>query len=601
VLNLTFQKSLLALTTLVILAIFPSTVIADEKPAEASRDPLLSAMRKELNRAKKDLRLPGQPMPYFIEFWVQESVSTSLMGKYGGITYSTSELHPVRYAGVQVRVGDYSLDNTNLPLNARFDQASYAEYKEENDSRRIQMPLDGNELALRTTLWLLSDAAYKRAIVDYQKKKSLQVTGIENDKSDDFTREKSVIALEPPAEIKISLDSEEWKEVVRKVTDYLARQPNIMEPSMDIHVSRDINYYVNTEGTVLRTSAIIYNFNITAWTRTEDGMKVSDFRHVLVRDPNEVPDLEKLLSEAKGLAQELADLRSAEEFNPYTGPAILAPDVAGVFFHEALGHRLEGERQRMTDSGQTFKGKVGENILSDQITVTDDPTLDRFNGKSLVGHYRYDDEGVAAQKVVLIEKGRLKSYLMSRTPIKGFNNSNGHGRSQNPAYIPFNGHPVGRMGNLMVESDKKYSLEKMKEMLIAEAKKQGKAYGLIIRHVYGGDTDTQKGQQSSNSGEHYQAFKATPVLVYAVDVATGKERLVRGVELVGTPLASLEKVIAAGNDPEAFNGMCGAESGWVPVSVVSPSILTAQVELQRIGGNPKRSPILLSPFLEKAK
>lgn len=599
-LNVTLKKSVLALTTLIVMAIFPSIGITDEKLAEAGRDPLLSAMQKELSRAKKDLRLPDQPLPYFIEFWVQESVSASLMGKYGSITYSTSELHPVRYTGVQVRVGDYSLDNTNLPMNARFDQASYAEYMEENDRRRIQMPLDGNEAALRTTLWLLSDAAYKRSIIDYQKKKALQVSEIKNDKSDDFAREKPVIMLEPPAEINISLDSDEWKDVVRKVTGYLARQPNIMEPSMDIQVSRDINYYVNTEGTVLRTSAIIYNFNITAWARTDDGMKVSDFRHVLVRDPNEIPDLEKLLSEAKGLARELAELRSAEEFNPYTGPAILAPDVAGVFFHEALGHRLEGERQRMTDSGQTFKGKVGEKILSDQITVSDDPTLERFNGKGLVGHYRYDDEGVAAQKVVLIEKGSLKSYLMSRTPIKGFNKSNGHGRSQNPAFIAYNGHPVGRMGNLLVESENKYNLEKMKEMLIAEAKKQGKSYGLIIRHVYGGDTNTQQGQTSS-SGEHYQAFKATPVLVYAVDVATGKERLVRGVELVGTPLASLEKVIAAGNDPEAFNGVCGAESGWVPVSVVSPSILTAQVELQRIGGNPKKSPILLSPFQETAK
>ncbi len=597
--NLTLQKSLLAFSTLIALVIAPFSSRAEDMMSEAKKDPLLCAMLAELHRTQNELRLPEQPAPYFIEFWVQESVSTSLMGKNGGITYANTEPHPNRYAGVQVRVGDYVLDNTNLPLKARFDRASLEDYIEENDRQHLQVPLDGSESSLRAVLWILSDAAYKRAISDYQKKKTLKATAIEKDKVDDFSREKSVVALEQPVEIKISLDSEVWKDAIRKVTGYLAEQPNIMEPSMDVRISRDINYYVNTEGSIMRTSAIIYNIKITAWTRTEDGMKVSNFRHVLVRDPNELPSLEKLLGEAKSLTKELSNLRSAEEFNPYTGPAILAPDVAGVFFHEALGHRLEGERQRMADSGQTFKGKIGEKILAEQISVMDDPTLERFNGKSLVGNYRYDDEGVAAQKVVLVEKGRLSNYLLSRTPITGFNKSNGHGRSQNPAYIAYNGHPVGRMGNLIVQSENKYSLRKMKAMLIEEAKRQGKPYGLIIRHVYSGDTNTQAKKESTETREHYQAFRTTPILVYAVDVATGKERLVRGVELVGTPLASLEKVIAAGDDAEAFNGVCGAESGWVPVSVVSPSILTAQVELQRIGGNSKKSPILLSPFLEK--
>jgi TldD protein len=577
--------------------IIPFTGKADDKMSEINKDPLLSAMRAELARAQKELRLPDQPAPYFIEYWVQESVSATLSGKYGGITYSQPDLRPVRYAGAQVRVGDYSLDNTNLPLSQRFDQSNYADYMEENDWRLRTVPIDGDEASFRAALWMLSDTAYKRAIGDFQKKKTLLATGIEQDKAEDFTREKPEIVFDPISDIGVDLGSDAWKDAVRKVTGYLAGQPNIMEPGMDIRASRDVNYYVNTEGAVARTSVVVYNIEITAWTRTGDGMKLNDFRHFMVSDPKELPDLAKLMAEAKALALELADLRSAEEFSPYTGPAILGPDVAGVFFHEALGHRLEGERQRMAESGQTFKGKIGEKILSEQITVIDDPTLGKFNGKSLAGHYQYDDEGVAARKVTLIEKGTLKNYLMSRTPINGFNRSNGHGRSQNPAYNAYYGHAVGRMANLIVESENKHSLKKLKAMLIAEAKKQGKPYGLIIRRVKGGDTDTQA-SGPSGSGEHYQAFRATPALVYAVDVKTGRERLVRGVELVGTPLSSLERVIAAGDDADVFNGVCGAESGWVPVSVVSPSILTAQVELQRTGGTPKRSPILRSPFLE---
>lgn len=598
-LNYPLRRAVSVLASLFVLTMFPLASRADDKLVELQKDPLLSSMQVELARAQKELRLPEQPAPYFIEYWVQESVSATLSGKYGGITHSHPDLHPMRYAGAQVRVGDYALDNTNLPMSQRFDQSGISDYLEENDWRLREVPVDGDGASLRAALWVLSDMAYKRAIGDYQKKKAFQATGIEKDKADDFSREKPEVVLDPVVEVGASLDGDAWKDAVRKVTGYLAGQPGIMEPSMEVRASRDVNYYVNTEGSVIRTSTIIYTINITAWTRTEDGMKVNDFRHFMVSDPKELPELTKLMAEATSLAQELKDLRAAEEFNPYTGPAILGPDVAGVFFHEALGHRLEGERQRMAESGQTFKGKVGEKIFSEQITVKDDPTLDRFNGKSLVGHYRRDDEGVAAQKVTLIERGTLKNYLMSRTPINGFDKSNGHGRSQNPAYNTYYGHAVGRMANLIVESERKYGEKKLKAMLIEEAKKQGKPYGLIIRRVQGGDTDTKAAGRSSGYGEHYQAFRATPVLVYAVDVKTGKERLVRGVELVGTPLTSLEKVIAAGDDAEVFNGVCGAESGWVPVSVVSPSILTAQVELQRTGGAPKRPPILLSPFLEK--
>lgn len=596
ILNLIKRNSLFALSAFISIMMLSIAGHAEDTLSELKKDPLLSAMQDELMRAQRDLRLPGQPAPYFIEYWVQESVSATLSGKYGSITHSHPDLHPQRLAGVQIRIGDRELDNTNLPLKVRFGPTDYAEYMEENDWRLMQVPIEGSGASLRAALWLMSDMSYKRALGDYQKKKMLVATGVQQDKIDDFSHEKPEVVIEPIKEVGIAVNDDAWRTAVRQVTGYLAAKPDIMEPGMEVKASRDINYYLNTEGSVIRTSEVIYDVDISAWTRTTDGMKINDYRHVMVRDAKELPDLKKLLAEAEALATELADLRNAEDFNPYTGPAILGPDVAGVFFHEALGHRLEGERQRMTESGQTFKGKIGEKIVSEQITVIDDPTMERFNGKTLVGHYRYDDEGVAAQKVTLIEKGVLKNYLMSRTPVKGFSKSNGHGRSQNPASNSLYGHAVGRMANLIVESTNALNAKKLKAMLIREAKKQGKQYGLIIKRVKGGDTDTQT---SSVISGNYQAFRATPVLVYAVDVNTGIERLVRGVELVGTPLSSLERIVATGDDSELFNGACGAESGWVPVSVVSPSILTAQVELQRTGGTPKKAPILMSPFQEK--
>jgi predicted Zn-dependent protease len=279
---------------------------------------------------------------------------------------------------------------------------------------------------------------------------------------------------------------------------------------------------------------------------------------------------------------ELLALRNAPVLDPYTGPALLAPEAAGVLFHEAVGHRLEGERQNDDKDGRTFKGQVGKPILPGFLTIVDDPTLARFGGVSLNGLYKYDDQGVPAQRTVLVDRGVLKTFLMSRAPVAGFARSNGHGRSS-PGRDP-----VARMANLVVQSDRTLAPAKLKEALIAEARRQEKPFGLLIRDVTGGNTDT--------SGYAYQAFKGQPRLVYKVDAKTGEETLVRGVEIVGTPLTSLGKITATGDDPRVFDGYCGAESGFVPVSTVAPTVLIAEIELQRTRKDTGRSPVLTSPW-----
>ena len=270
--------------------------------------------------------------------------------------------------------------------------------------------------------------------------------------------------------------------------------------------------------------------------------------------------------------------------DPYTGPALLAPEAAGVLFHEAVGHRLEGERQNDDHDGHTFKGQVGKQILPPFISVIDDPTREKSKGTPLNGFYDFDDQGVPAQRTVLVQDGVLQSFLLSRAPVQGFARSNGHGRSAAGR------EPVARMSNLFVESSKVLSAAALKAALIAEARRQGKPYGLLIRDVSGGNTDT--------SGYGYQAFKGQPRLVYRVDAATGAEELVRGVEVVGTPLSSLNKIAATGDDPAVFDGYCGAESGFVPVSTVAPTVLVNEIELQRTRKDSGRPPVLPSPLLK---
>jgi TldD protein len=296
----------------------------------------------------------------------------------------------------------------------------------------------------------------------------------------------------------------------------------------------------------------------------------------------ELPDEASLQVAARHLADEVNKLRAATMLDPYNGPAILLSEAAGVFFHEALGHRLEGERQNDNKEGATFKGQIGNAILPAFISVLDDPTKRKIGLTSLNGYYRFDDEGVSARPVKLVEKGVLRNYLKSRTPVKGSPSSNGHGRSEGTQ------DPIGRMGNTIVVSEKRVSYDKLKEMLLGEVKRQKKAFGLIIADISGGQTNT--------TTYDFQAFKGMPRIVYKVDANTGKETLVRGVEFVGTPIGSLNRIVASADKDGVFNGFCGAESGFVPVSTVAPAILISEIELQRTRRAMERQPILPAPW-----
>ena len=282
------------------------------------------------------------------------------------------------------------------------------------------------------------------------------------------------------------------------------------------------------------------------------------------------------------MVKDLLALRTAPVIDPYTGPAILSGRASGVFFHEIFGHRIEGQRQKNENEGQTFTKKVNQAVLPDFISVVDDPTLEQIGGVDLNGYYQFDDDGVAAQKVTVVDKGILKNFLMSRSPIAGFEESNGHGRKA-PGY-----RSVGRQGNLIVQATNTVPDAKLREMLIAEATKQGKTFGLLFKDISGGFTMTGRGSP--------QSFQVTPIMVYRVYVDGRPDELVRGVDLIGTPLTSFSKIVAAGDKPEVFNGFCGAESGYVPVSAVSPSILTTQIEVQKKAKSSDRPPILPPPI-----
>jgi TldD protein len=550
----------------------PPSPVADERLA------VLEAMTAELSRSMERLRLGGYDAPYFVAYQVKDHTRSELAGRYGAIFEDTARRDRNLY--VDLRVGGYDFDSSgpdDPALLLGIEGPSWWAPKE--------APLDGDGKALRNALWLATDERYKEALASYFKKKSREVYRAASDpRAASFSREAPNRHVDPPRPF--PLDRERWRGIVRETSALFRAHPEVFDSSVKVVAERQVRWFASSEGAALVTEATLYGVHIQAVTRAPDGQLLEDGRDFYGRAEAELPSPETLRAAAAQVIAELEALRRAPAIDPYTGPAILESEAAGVLFHEAVGHRLEGERLEDDKDGQTFKGQVGQAVLPTFLTIVDDPTLAAVNGTPLNGTYAFDEQGVAARRTVLVKDGRLETYLLSRRPVRPFERSNGHGRSQGARA------PMARMANLVVESSRRVSAAELKRMLMAEARRQGKPHGLVVRDITGGNTNT--------ASYGYQAFKGTPRLVYRVDARTGAEELVRGVELVGTPLASVNKVLATSDAIRAFNGFCGAESGFVPVSTVAPAILVAELELQRVARANERAPILPSPWSEGA-
>lgn len=321
-----------------------------------------------------------------------------------------------------------------------------------------------------------------------------------------------------------------------------------------------------------------------AVTRAEDGMELMRVETFQAESVDHLPSEAELSKRVAKMATDLDHLRVAPLAEPYSGPALLSGRASAVFFHEVLGHRLEGHRQRGEREGQTFTKRVNQSILPGFLSVTDDPTLRTLGGTELSGTYQFDEEGVPAKKVEVVKDGVLKNFLMSRMPIANFEVSNGHGRGQ-PGLMP-----TGRQGNLIITSTNSVPGDELRRKFIEEIKRQGKSYGLYFEDIQGGFTLTQRALP--------QAFQVLPVMVWRVYADGRPDELVRGVDIVGTPIASLNRILATSDKTEVFNGVCGAESGGVPVSAAAPAMLFSEIEVQKRAHTLDRPPILPSPLAE---
>jgi TldD protein len=544
---------------LVVLALVASCVSA--------QSPLIDILTTELNRNFAALKDKGTPAPYFMGYSVTDSESAALSASDGAI--SGQNQSRARLLDITVRVGSPKFDN-------------YRRVKGQipNFTSTTTIALEDDPLAIRQAVWLATDRVYRSAsqrLIQIQADEKLRAAA--TDGSDDFSTEAPQVFFERPPALKF--DAAAWTARLRKLSAEFTKYPGALNSSISLQTERTLETLVTTEGTRLGQGRLFSRIVITTAGKAADGMDLQTLETFETDDPAHLPKDAEILAAVEKAGKNLQDLLTAAPSDPFVGPAILSGRAAGVFFHEIFGHRIEGHRQKDEAEGQTFTKSVNKQILPPFLSVVFDPTLQEFQGTRLNGSYLYDDEGVKARRVAVVEDGVLKTFLMSRSPIDGFPNSNGHGRRQPGAEV------VSRQSNLLVESSKQVSDKQLRQLLIEEVKKQGKPYGLFFDQVTGGYTTTAR--------RGLQAFTVIPLVVYRIYPDGRPDELIRGVSIVGTPLASFGNILATSDKSEIFNGICGAESGNVPVSAISPALLVSSIEIQRKERSQDQPPYLSRP------
>lgn len=557
-------------STLLVLLFFAASVLplATSYSATTSSDVLLDTMQKELRRAS-DALAKADPATYYLGYSASDATAATIAGSTGSLIIS-SEAHR-RQADVMMRVGTASLDNT---------------HSQSRPSGIVSgaLPLSDDRDAIARVLWQLTDREYQQASQSFVKvKTNLAVQSAEEDKSPDFSVESSKTHFDG-SQPHVTFDQKAWEERVRRLSASFLKYPQVYGSNVVLQISSSRSYLATSEGTALVQPSAIARLVMQGDTRADDGMDLMRVETFQAASLDQLPSEAELKAKADKIATDLIALRAAPVAEPYAGPAMLSGRAAAVFFHEVMGHRLEGHRQRGDTEGQTFTKKVNQLVLPAFLSVTDDPTRKELNGVKLAGTYDFDDEGIPAQPVTAVENGVLKNFLMSRAPITGFEHSNGHGRRQ-PGLMP-----VGRQGNLIVTSTHTVKDSEIKQQFIAEIKKQGKPYGLYFEDIQGGFTLTGRASP--------QAFQVIPVMVWRVYADGKPDELVRGVDIVGTPLLSLNNILVTGDTEQIFNGICGAESGQVPVAAAAPAMLFSEIEVQKRAKGTQRPPILPAPGLE---
>ena len=536
------------------------TLAAPADPLDAARaaangDPLLEALLTELDRSKAQLKMDQVAPPYYIEYRVNDIEDFSEEAAFGALR----ENQRVRYRvlRVVVRIGDYKQDS----------------YYAQGMGETTILPLDDDPIALRRQIWLATDEAYKSAGEALtEKQAALKQFSAETNPVDDFAKATPLASVEPTVSLKV--DSAVWKKTLEDVTSLYRQYPDVQSVTASARFSATNEYLVNSEGTVARAGKLSYTVTLNSSAQAADGMRLNRNPFWTVAKAEELPDHDALLRNAKTMLDTLTALRQAPIVEEeYRGPVLFAPDAANDVVASLIGSNVLGRKPQLGRPNRTtgaFATSYKTRVLPNFLTVVDDPTMKDFQGKSLLGSYEVDDDGVKAQPVTLVNNGILVSYLLGRQPIRDFPISNGHDRAATGAY------PSPNLGVLVVKSQEGQSPEALRKRMLQIVTDQGLPYAYRVETMGSGNS---------------------PRLLYRVYASDGHEELVRGAVFNELDVRALRSdLIAVGNDSLVSNRAGG---GGIATSVIAPSLLFDELEVKRADTSKDKLPDYPAPSLSK--
>lgn len=573
----------------------------------AQDDAVMRAMRDELDRSMKQLRLENLDKPYFIAYRVDEVTSSKMAATLGSLT--SKEQSRTRQLTVEVRVGSYQFDNTNFLSFSAFGQAGVVR----GFGNAVQIPIEDDYKEIRRQIWLATDAAYKKVVQDLARKRAALENKTRSDDSPDFSREEQVISHEQPGSV--DLDSKKAEVLVRALSGLFRGTPEVLQSSVEVDASLEYTRYLNSEGTEYTRSTPFAGLIARALTQAPDGMLLRDEVAASVRSLDAL-SIDQLAVEIQDLRKRLAELRSAPLAERYNGPVLFEDQASAEIFAQAFAPRLVASRRPVTDNPQfemifsrtesPFQERVGARVLPDWAGITDDPTAKEWNGTRLLGGYSVDEYGVRARKTVLVENGILKSLLVSRDPVRGMLHSSGNERSVGVA-------PT----NLFFTVQNGLSEAALKEKLLSLVKQRGKPYGILVRRVRNPLAGDPQDMMESAIGAFMPGMGGggggparSAVLAYKV-FPDGHEQLIRNAQIEGINEAAFKDLVAAsasqtvysklfvdvGNAlTKMFSGGGFLGQGNPPiVTLIAPSLLFEDVSVGPPSGDIPKLPLSKPP------
>ncbi len=598
-------------TLVVLTLLFGTMTLAQTKaPAAADNDHTMQSMRDEMARAKSrlELKLPqsDQPVrPYFIEYRLLDMDIREVVGQFGALM-STSH-NRSRVMNVSARIGDYKLDSSNFVSDDGF--------------RGFIGPsggvgIDRDYDSLRQDLWIATDQAFKEAAETYSRKQAYLSSLARASDIDDFSRVQTVQHIEPLANS--DWGNRNWEQEARDSSSALRAFPQIYDSRVTYYLVYTTEYLLTSEGTEVRANHSFAAIEAGMNSLAADGMQVNHYYATYAPRPADLPSADFVRKNLTVAGTELMKMRLAPPAPDYTGPVLFESRAAAALIAQVLSPSLSGARpplafqpvvdQLMSSLGarSDWSGKIDARVLPVSVSLTDDPLLKDYKGTPVIGSYTIDEEGVPAQKVTIVEDGKLKSLLMSRRPGPDSDQSNGHGRSS------FLADPKPVMSNLVFSSSETVSNEDLRKKLLESCKAEKLEFCIVVRQMDNPSLSLMHQEDFSELLASFGGNAATdrlPLVVYKIYPSDGHEELVRGARITGFSPRLLRNIAGIGNDDFVYNymqsqiagvsgtalGAFGTAQNGLPATVIAPSLLFEEIEVRGARGEPKRLPILPEP------